>query len=114
MLRTGLGAVVGAESGMAALASAGATPAWTVERSPEKSVMGSKDAFDLTTDERTMARLRRRDQEAGMMTKMKSRVEEAMHARGITNMISQRGVYDFNDEAPVLKPRKGMRYHFTA
>ncbi|KAK4561768.1 hypothetical protein LTR86_004447 [Recurvomyces mirabilis] len=99
-----------------------ATPAWTVVRDPDMAIM-TTDSFGFTTDERTMlvrgyqprnARLRRRvDNDAGLVPKMKQFVEDFMRSKGLTTMIA-RSTEDTVDEAPVLKPKRGMRYRFTA
>lgn len=54
-----------------------------------------------------MLELQRRD-DAGLIAKMRTFVSNFMAAKGET------GVIDAREEAPVLKPRKGMRYRFTA
>lgn len=46
--------------------------------------------------------------EAGMIAKMRAFVNNYMAKEGKPGMIEAR------EEAPVLKPRKGMRYRFTA
>ena len=81
------------------------------------------DPFDSTTDERTMlvrnyqprnARLRKRyDNGLGLVPKMKQFVEDFMHSKGLSTMIA-RSTEETVDEAPVLKPKRGMRYKFTA
>ena len=98
-----------------------ATPAWPMKRDPDRAIMNA-DSFDSTTDERTMlvrsyrprnARLRRRyDAGAGLVPKMKQFVEDFMRSKGLTNMIA-RSPEEAVDEAPVLKPKRGMRYRFT-
>ncbi|GAB1739272.1 hypothetical protein NU219Hw_g4018t1 [Hortaea werneckii] len=76
-----------------------ATPAWPVARAAELD-------FDSTTDERTM--LERKREDAGLIQRMRTFVHNYMAAKGKT------GVIEARDEVPVLKPRKGMRYRFTA
>ncbi|KAI7706748.1 hypothetical protein KC353_g12060 [Hortaea werneckii] len=76
-----------------------ASPAWPVARAAEVD-------FDSTTDERTM--LERKREDAGLIQKMRIFVHNYMAAKGKT------GVIEVRDEVPVLKPRKGMRYRFTA
>ena len=76
-----------------------ASPAWPVARAAEVD-------FDSTTDERTM--LERKREDAGLIQKMRIFVHNYMTAKGKT------GVIEARDEVPVLKPRKGMRYRFTA
>jgi len=92
-----------------------ASPAWPVVRTVEEEV---PNAFESTTDERTMqerTRLRVRHQkrtDARLLAKMRAFVEKFMASKGEKGMIAARRVDE--DEAPVLKPRKGMRYQFTA
>ncbi|KAI6900413.1 hypothetical protein KC318_g7947 [Hortaea werneckii] len=76
-----------------------ATPAWPVARAADVD-------FDSTTDERTM--LERKREDAGLIQRMRTFVHNYMAAKGRT------GVIETRDEVPVLKPRKGMRYRFTA
>ncbi|KAI7240941.1 hypothetical protein KC330_g923 [Hortaea werneckii] len=76
-----------------------ASPAWPVARAAEVD-------FDSTTDERTM--LERKREDAGLIQRMRTFVHNYMAAKGKT------GVIEARDEVPVLKPRKGMRYRFTA
>ncbi|KAI6824516.1 hypothetical protein KC367_g602 [Hortaea werneckii] len=76
-----------------------ATPAWPVARAAEVD-------FDSTTDERTM--LERKREDAGLIQRMRTFVHNYMVAKG------KAGVVEARDEVPVLKPRKGMRYRFTA
>jgi len=49
--------------------------------------------------------------DAGVIAKMRQFVEDFMASRGQEGMIGARRAVD---EAPVLKPRKGMRYRFAA
>ncbi|RMY75930.1 hypothetical protein D0863_02274 [Hortaea werneckii] len=76
-----------------------ATPAWPVARAADVD-------FDSTTDERTM--LERKREDAGLIQRMRTFVHNYMAAEG------KAGVIEARDEVPVLKPRKGMRYRFTA
>ncbi|KAI7089791.1 hypothetical protein KC356_g2182 [Hortaea werneckii] len=76
-----------------------ATPAWPVARAAEVD-------FDSTTDERTM--LERKREDAGLIQRMRTFVHNYMVAKG------KAGVIEARDEVPVPKPRKGMRYPFTA
>ncbi|KAI6810873.1 hypothetical protein KC332_g4979 [Hortaea werneckii] len=76
-----------------------ATPAWPVARAAGVD-------FDSTTDERTM--LERKREDAGLIQRMRTFVHNYMVAKG------KAGVVEARDEVPVLKPRKGMRYRFTA
>ncbi|KAI7287250.1 hypothetical protein KC345_g644 [Hortaea werneckii] len=76
-----------------------ATPAWPVARAADVD-------FDSTTDERTM--LERKLEDAGLIQRMRTFVHNYMAAEGKSGAIEAR------DEVPVLKPRKGMRYRFTA
>ncbi|RMZ33398.1 hypothetical protein D0859_02472 [Hortaea werneckii] len=76
-----------------------ATPAWPVARAADVD-------FDSTTDERTM--LERKREDAGLIQRMRTFVHNYMAAKG------KAGVIEARDEVPVLKPRKGMRYRFTA
>lgn len=78
------------------------------------------DAFEATTDERTMlersrnrTRFQRRS-EAGLAAKMREFVTNFMSNKGETGMIGERRIESGVEEAPVLKPRKGMRYRWSA
>ncbi|KAK4546588.1 hypothetical protein LTR36_001805 [Oleoguttula mirabilis] len=99
------------------------TPSWPIvcDGSEEASMM-DPDAFEATTDERTMlerSRNRSRFQkrgDAGLTAKMRQFVTDFMRSKGETGMIGARRVESVADveEAPVLKPRKGMRYRWSA
>ena len=78
------------------------------------------DAFESTTDERTMrerSRLRsRRHQKRtddGLLAKMRSFVDGFMAMRAEEGLIGAKREREEEDEAPVLKPRTGMRYRFS-
>ena len=79
--------------------------------------MMDPDAFEATTDERTMLERNRnrfafqKRSEAGLIAKMRSFVTDFMSSESKTGMIEARARAE---EAPVLKPKKGMRYRFTA
>ncbi|TKA26959.1 hypothetical protein B0A54_16645 [Friedmanniomyces endolithicus] len=89
-----------------------ATPAWTIARTSETATAVAAVTFDSTTDERTMherTRFQKRDTDSALTTKMRKFVEDFYRRRGMSSMISPREP----EEAPVLKPRKGMRYRYT-
>ena len=103
------------------------TPAWPVVRAAEDDVrvFDDPDAFESTTDERTMQERRRRRSklhrrqkrdtttDAGLLAQMRQFVDGFMASRGDSvGFIGARRVEE-HDEAPVLRPRKGMRYSFT-
>ncbi|KAK5133226.1 hypothetical protein LTR08_008061 [Meristemomyces frigidus] len=97
-----------------------ATPAWPVLRAAEVEEVMDPDAFESTTDERTMversrsrSRFHKRSDDT-TVAKMRQFVEAFMRSKGETGMIGARA--ESVEEAPVLKPRKGtpMRYRFTA
>ncbi|TKA65165.1 hypothetical protein B0A55_09665 [Friedmanniomyces simplex] len=90
-----------------------ATPAWTVVRSPDAA---AAVAFESTTDERTMlerTRYQKRDTDSALMAKMRKFVEDFYRRKGLPSMIAWRAAERKMEEAPVLKPRKGMRYRYT-
>ncbi|KAK0265899.1 hypothetical protein LTR35_017083 [Friedmanniomyces endolithicus] len=89
-----------------------ATPSWTIARTSETATAVAAVTFDSTTDERTMherTRFQKRDTNSALMTKMRKFVEDFYRRRGTSSMISPREP----EEAPVLKPRKGMRYRYA-
>ncbi|KAK5111617.1 hypothetical protein LTR85_011795 [Meristemomyces frigidus] len=94
-------------------------PAWPIFRSEQAEVM-DPDAFEATTDERTMLERRRnrsrfqKRSDTGLTAKMRAFVTGFMRSNGETGMIGARRVESGVEEAPVLKPRKGMRYRWSA
>ena len=68
------------------------------------------DAFSYSTDERTMYNHQKRSG-GSLLSKMKKFVENFYSSRGEKGVIGREKEVE---EAPVLKPRKGMRYQFTA
>lgn len=80
--------------------------------------MMDPDAFEATTDERTMLERSRnrmrfhKRSDASTVAKLRQFVTEFMRSKGETGLIGVRA--EDVEEAPVLKPRKGMRYRFSA
>ncbi|EMC99061.1 hypothetical protein BAUCODRAFT_146047 [Baudoinia panamericana UAMH 10762] len=86
-----------------------ASPAWAVNRDREVDV----DEFQFTTDERTMRersrwreQQRKRMNQLGLLTRVKDAIARSMPARRAGTVQD-----DWEEEeAPVLKPRRGIRY----
>lgn len=89
-----------------------ASPAWIVEHEA-----GVEGEFSYAPDKRTLETRRnrmlieKRDASTGYKA-MKSFVNDFMRKAGKGNVVSKRSVEV--DEAPVLKPKKMMRYYFSA
>ncbi|KAK0276940.1 hypothetical protein LTR91_013864 [Friedmanniomyces endolithicus] len=89
-----------------------ATPAWTIARTPETATAVAAVTFESTTDERTMHErtlYHERDTDSALFAKVRKFVEDFYRRRGMSSMIGRREL----EEAPVLTPRKGMRYRYT-
>ena len=74
--------------------------------------------FAYATDERTMemrrAGLQKRDEASlSLMDRMKAFVQNFYRGQGESSLVGKRDVAEM-EEAPVLKPRRGYRYHFNA
>ncbi|KAK5688645.1 hypothetical protein LTS10_000623 [Elasticomyces elasticus] len=88
-----------------------ATPAWKVARSPEAVAI----TFESTTDERTMLeRTQKRGTGSATVAKLKKFVESYYRKKGVPSMIGRRVAEADVDEAPVLKPRRNIRYRIPA
>lgn len=80
------------------------TPAW-----PMHARDGEGNAFASATNERSIEASVLRRSGASLMDQMRGFVEGYMRSKGLDAVIARRGGGEGEVEAPVLKPRRGMR-----
>lgn len=89
-----------------------ASPAWLVDRTAE---IEANDEFAYSPDRRTLEtrkqdRLSEKRDSPGLYGAMKSFVNNFWKHEGKGRLIARRA----DDDAPILKPKKSMRYYFSA
>ena len=89
-----------------------ASPAWLVDHDAdvEAHVEFAYAPDKRTLESRSKLNLRRKRSSEGMYGKMKDFVKGFMQSEGKADLVGRRAI---DEEAPVLKPKKVMRYYFS-